>query len=172
MVPGSPYARLLAIHPSTRGFGWALFEGPLAIVDWGLAKATGDKNADSLQKIEALIAQYHPDAIVLEEFEHLLSRRQVRIKSLYRSIVALGYVRGVSVRVIPRTDIRRCFITTHATTRYQVAKAVATHLSALRPRLPPPRKPWLSEDPRMALFAAAALGIAHYAIADLSTDTS
>ena len=37
---------------------------------------------------------------------------------------------------------------------------IASMLPALSHKLPPNRKPWMSEDPRMALFEAAALGVA------------
>jgi hypothetical protein len=41
-----------------------------------------------------------------------------------------------------------------------MAQAVAARFPELAPRLPPQRKPWMSEDCRMAIFDAAAFVLA------------
>ena len=45
---------------------------------------------------------------------------------------------------------------------YEVARAVADHLPELAPRLPPRRKPWMSQDERMSIFEAVAFGLTFY----------
>ncbi len=80
---------VLAIHPTTTGFGWVVFEGPNAPVDWGIATAGSDKNESSLAKVERLLASFHPNVLVLEEFEGGLTRRHTRICSERPGNVAL-----------------------------------------------------------------------------------
>ena len=52
------YPRILAIAPSTRGFGFAIVEGLNTLVDWGVKNVEGDKNAGSLARVKAMIAPY------------------------------------------------------------------------------------------------------------------
>ena len=40
-----------------------------------------------------------------------------------------------------------------------IAETIAKHIPAFDRYLPPPRKPWMSEDPRMAVFDAVALAL-------------
>jgi hypothetical protein len=46
--------------------------------------------------------------------------------------------------------------------KYEVASALAKQFPALASRLPPKRKIWQSEDYRMGIFDAAALGVAYF----------
>jgi len=47
--------------------------------------------------------------------------------------------------------------------KYEVASALALQFPDLASRLPPRRKCWQSEDYRMGIFDAAALGVAYFA---------
>lgn len=163
-----PFKRdlVLAVHPTSRGFGWVLFEGPLAPFDWGLSKTPSDKNAKCLGRITRLIEQYQPGTLVLEAFERGASRRADRIQRLGRALVHLADNRGLEVRVLTRASIRLCFASIGAATRHEIALAVSNHIDAFRHHLPPVRKPWMSEDPRLGLFNAAAAGLSHYALTD------
>ena len=40
----SKHFRILAIAPSSRGFGFAVLEGQEKLVDWGVKSIKGDKN--------------------------------------------------------------------------------------------------------------------------------
>ena len=61
-----------------------------------------------------------------------------------------------------RADIKGAFRTVGATTRQEIAQAVARQVEAFRHRLPSPRKPRESVDRRMAMFNAGALVLTHY----------
>ncbi len=93
-----------------------------------------------------------------------------------RTIVHLAAHKSVNVVVYARADIKAAFKTIGASTRQEIACAVARHVEAFQHRLPKPRKPWQSEDRRMALFSAAALVLTHYQLGastlfdDLSLD--
>ena len=88
--------------------------------------------------------------------------RKRRCARLYRAIISLAASRSVNVVVYSRTDIKAAFRTVGAGTRQEIALAVAHHVDAFRHRLPRPRKPWESEDRRMALFNAGALVLTHF----------
>lgn len=154
---------VLALHPTTRGLGWIVSEGPFAPHDWGNAQTRrGDKNAQALAHVERLIARYEPETIVLEAFEKRHSARANRVARLGRAIVALANDRSIEVAIYTRGEVKACFAAVGAVSRHQIAEAVGRSLSALAHCLPKPRRSWESENPRMALFSAAALVLTHY----------
>lgn len=155
----------LGLHPTARGFGWVVFEGPFTPHDWGVSNATNrrrDKNEYCLRRIEALLVKFQPDTLVLEAFESPSSKRQQRVVRLCRAIASLAVNRGMDVAVYRRGDVRACFANVGARTRDEIAAAVARHFDALRPRLPASRRAWQSEALSMALFSAAALVLTHH----------
>lgn len=159
----------LAIFPSREGFGWMVFDGPLSPVFWdlcSLAKEPGtseEKNARCMERVESLVAEYHPAAIVLEAFEGPKTRRHKRIRQLCRSIASLAAMNRTPLRIVSRDEITSCFGTTRPKTRYAVATLVAKYLREIGHRLPPKRRAWDTEFPDMALFNAAVLLVVYYA---------
>jgi Holliday junction resolvasome RuvABC endonuclease subunit len=153
----------MAIHPTSRGFGWIVFEGPFSPHDWGVVLAKGhNKNSTCLRKLETMLARFTPETLVVEAFDKRNSFRTDRIANLCQAAVSLAVDRGVDVAIYNLADIRSCFATVGARTRQEIAEAVVRHVDAFRHRLPTNRKPWQSEDRRMALFSAAALALTHY----------
>lgn len=158
---------VLAINLSSRGYAFVLFEGPESPFDWGIkAVRRIKKNSRIVDGIAALIAHYHPRVVVMENFTEATSRRAMRVRKLYRALVDLAKTESIEVRLYARTVVKRCFSSVGGTTKYEIAQAVARHIPAFKHRLPPLRKTWMSEDPRQALFDAAALGLTFYALAE------
>jgi hypothetical protein len=156
--------RILAIDPITRGFGFAVLEGPDVLVDWGL-KGTSQwhesRNAWCLRQVGDLIDFYQPDAVVLEEHADPHSRRCSRIRHLLDGITEVARARGIKARRIPKRRLGRVFSPGRAT-KYKAALAIAGRFPELVVRLPPIRKPWMSEDARMGIFDAVALALAFF----------
>ena len=46
---------VLALHATSRGFGFVVMSGPFSLVDWGTRQALKDKNATCLSKLTELI---------------------------------------------------------------------------------------------------------------------
>ena len=153
---------ILAIHPTARGFGWVVFDGPLALFDWALVETPKDKNTACLQKVAKLIERFQPETLILEAFEGPAARRSERIKRLGRGLATLAATQGVDVVIYSRFEVQTCFGTMGARSRDEIASVVALNLPMLQPRLPQKRKCWKSEDRRLALFSAAALALTHY----------
>jgi hypothetical protein len=89
---------LLAIYPTTRGFGFVVFEGRDRTIDWGVKDARGDKNRKALAKIEELVAWYRPDMLVLENAHGPMSRRADRIRQLNVLVIEFAKARRIPVR--------------------------------------------------------------------------
>ena len=154
------YPRILGLAPSTRGFGFALIEGLDTLVDWGVKSILGDKNNGSIAKIRELIAHYAPDVIILEDASIKPFRRSPRIRALAKRIVALAENRGVTVLLFSREQIRQVFFADGQGTKHALAEILASKFpEELGRRLPPKRRPWMSEDYRMDIFDAVALAL-------------
>jgi len=155
---------VLAVHPTSKGFGWVLFESPLAPVVWGIVSARAGRNAHLMMRFERLLDRYEPSVLVLEEFEREISRRRERIRNLCRAMLHLASTRGVESPIYSRAAVNTCFRSIGAMTRHEIALAVAQHIEVFRRRLPPKPSIWTGEDARQSLFDAAALALTHFAV--------
>jgi hypothetical protein len=154
------YPRILAIAPSTRGFGFALLEGLNTLVDWGVRSITGDKNTDSVAKLGEILGHYQPDVMVLENISSKLFRRSARIRDLSKRMIALAKGRDIPVVLFSREEVRQRFFTKDFGTKHALAEILAAKFrDELGFRLPPKRQPWMSEDYRMNIFDAVALAL-------------
>ena len=153
---------VMGIYPRTRGFGYIVFRGPLVAHRWGVKDIRTNTNNDNVLKIEELVSQYRPDIVVLDDYEGGGSRRAKRIESLIEDIAELAARKKITVHRYSRSMIRECFSEFSAFTKLEVAQAIAKTLPELRPQLPAKRKIWLPEDPRMAIFDAAALVFSYF----------
>ena len=153
--------RILAIAPSARGFGFAVLEGQDTLVDWGVKTVKGNKNAQSLMRVEELIAHYQPGAMVLEDASAKGSLRYPRIRRLGQQIIKLAATHKVSVKLFSRDQVMKTFFDDGKGTKHALAEIIAKRFpEELASRLPPKRKPWVSEYYQMDIFDAVALALA------------
>ena len=138
--------RVLGIALSTRGFGFAVLEGNDTLVDWGVKTVQGNKNANSVAKVDELIAHYQPGVLVLEDTEG--SRRSARIQALSRQIVTMAATRKVSMKLFSQEEVQRIFFADGKGTKHAVAEIIAKRF---------PEEPWMSEHYQMDIFDAVAL---------------
>lgn len=162
MDRGSDEALVLAIYPHSKGFGYALFEGPDRPVDWGLKEAHGDKNERCLSKAAELIGWFKPELLVLENAGARGSRRSPRIRELIEALRDYAHGIKLKVRLYGRHEIRTAFLSEDAETRYQIATAISTRFPEFAAILPPPRKIWKSEDSKLTIFDAVSLVVTFF----------
>jgi Holliday junction resolvasome RuvABC endonuclease subunit len=153
---------MLAIDPSTRGFGFAVLEGSSRLIDWGVKETKTDKKRRSLTLISELIEQYEPSVLVLENHAGKGSRRCERVAGLIDETRELAEKRKVKVKNFSRAEVKQAFAESGAATKYEIATAIANRFPELAPRLPRFRKPWMSEDYRMSIFDAVALALTFF----------
>jgi len=148
---------VLAIYFQTSGFGFALLEDRSSPVDWGASEIKGRHRAKRcLQRIDALLALHTPDVLVLQDTIND-TRRAPRIRALNRRTLQHAKRRHVPVYTYSRERVLDYFEELGATTKHRIAETIARHTPALDLYVPPRRKPWNSEDPRMGIFEAIAL---------------
>ena len=154
---------LLAVHLTTRGLAYALFEGPMSPVDWGVKEIRGPrKNVRCLDHLSSIIERYQPDTLVIEDCSQKGSRRSARIRRLYQAVETVARSQTMDIFRYSRRQVRQCLEKVGASTKHEIALAIAKLIPALSHRMPPIRKPWMSEDSRMSLFDAASLMMTFY----------
>jgi Holliday junction resolvasome RuvABC endonuclease subunit len=162
MIQNKP-VRILAVAPLSRGLGYAVMEGPTRLVACGNKAILRDKNAGSLAWVEKFIKFYQPDVLVLPDVTAADTRRAARIKTLHRKIVVLVKKHQLKVRLISVTQVRGELLGDAKGTKQAVAQTLAEKFPVeLASRLPPKRRPWMSEDPRMDIFDAVGLAVAFW----------
>jgi Holliday junction resolvasome RuvABC endonuclease subunit len=159
--PSAKNQRVLAFDPYSNGFGFAVLEGPKRLIDYGVKKVKGDKNSACIRKIAGLIEHYQPEVIVLEDSTSTGSRRCQRVQGLMQEISRLASSKKIKARSFSRVQIRKAVPASATSTKHQIARSITVLLPELAFRLPPPRKPWMTEDERMSIFDAVALALVY-----------
>ena len=155
--------RILAIAPLSRGLGYAVMEGPDKLVACGNKAILRDKNAGALAWVEKFIQFYQPGVLVLPDVQAADTHRAQRIKTLHRQLVAWAGKRQLKVKLVSGTQVRERLLGNPKGTKHALARALAgTFPVELASRLPPKRRPWMSEDPRMDIFDAVGLAAAFW----------
>jgi Holliday junction resolvasome RuvABC endonuclease subunit len=150
---------VLAIAPSTVGFGFAVLDGD-KLVDWGIKTANGNKNRESLRKLEAMIIHYKPGVLVLEDYAAEGCQRRQRIKSLGIQIVAFARKHDLRVRMVSRQQVKKKLLPNGKGNKDDIAESIAKRFpEELGPRLPRKRKSWMREAYQMGIFDALALAL-------------
>ena len=162
MTWSNRYKFVIAIYLNSRGFAFVLFEGPLAPRDWSIVEARGDKREKIVTRVSSLFARYRPDAVVLQDMSQAGTHRPHRIRHLNEAITKVAERYELPTVFVSRSEVRQRFAYLGAVTKDTIASAVAKHIPAFERFLPPPRKPWKSEDARMGIFDAAALALTFF----------
>jgi Holliday junction resolvasome RuvABC endonuclease subunit len=120
------------------------------------------KNQATLAAVTRLIDWYHPAVLVLEDCASRGSRRYPRVRRLIQQLRALAGRLTLRCHVVPWRRLREVATGSPTATKHQVAQALTRVFPELRKRLPPARRPWMSEDARASIFDAVALATAFF----------
>lgn len=161
------HALVLSIYLNSRGFSFVLFEGHLSPFDWGIREIRGPEKGDRrLPYIMQLFDRYAPDVLVIQDTSAQGTERVRWISNLNASIAALAKDRDIPVFAYSREQVRSAFERYGFPNKQSLAALIAKQIPAFEQYVPPPRKPWMSEDRRMGLFDAAALGVVFFRSTD------
>jgi hypothetical protein len=158
MVKGA-VKRVLAIDPFSRGVAFAVLEGPENLIDWGIRSTGKANNEKAARLIEKLIDRYHPDVLALENWEAAGARRCQRVDLLLNYIASHEEGR-VRVQLVSRRQILAIGPLPHASTKHGRASLLAERFPELQAFLPPVRRIWEAENPRINVFDALAFAAA------------
>ena len=165
MHPESPDGRILAIAIRSQRFGFAVIEGPNWLLDWGVVSYPRNKRvrvAAARKRVASLLTQFVPSVVVVGK-SHLLNVRNTSgVRSTLKSIRRETSLRFIPLHVMQQADVRNTFRDFHAKSKDEVAVVLARMFPELLWKVPPKRKIWQSEHPRMPVFDAVALGVAYW----------
>ena len=157
--------RILAIDLRPRRFGYALFEGPRLLLDWGISSYPSmvEGGAEvAARRLQALLRMSSPSAIVVktERWERAAASSSTR--ALTVAISREVSERSLPIRLIGQRELRGTFLNLQCETKYEIAAVLARIFPELLWKVPPKRQIWQTEHPRMAMFDAIALGLAYW----------
>jgi hypothetical protein len=151
---------VLAVDIASRGLGFVLLEGPLALIDWGFYNAREDRDARCLAQLAWMLTKFSPDALVIEELGRK-TRRPARVTALAKAFAAAAQEHGVACHRVSRQTVRSSFPSSRD--KYDIAHALAERFPEISSICPPRRKFWNTEDPRINIFDALSFAVAHLA---------
>jgi len=152
--------RVIALDVRSRNFGFVVFEGPNEILDWGVRSFRSGANAvktPAATKLLALLDEFTPSAVVIKERATGSAKKPKLLSIIERQV----RTRRIPLRFMIPRDVNRAFVGFESN-KYEVASALAKQFPTLASRLPPKRKIWQSEDYRIGIFDAAAVGVAYF----------
>jgi hypothetical protein len=152
--------RVMALDVRRRTFAFAVFEGPNNLLDFGARSFRTGANkvrVSPREKLAALFDDFDPSAVVIRAREADARNWKSTIgQALRRESIE----RRVPIRFVTRPTIIKAFSGNDR--KYAIAVTLAERFPALGAKLPPKRKCWQSEDYRMSIFDAAALGVSYF----------
>jgi hypothetical protein len=162
MVINKP-VRIMAVAPTSRGFGFAVMEGPNQLCSYGNKTILQNKNVRVLAWVEKFIRLYQPSILILPDVNAGDTNRAARIKTLHRQLGILARKQQIKIKLFTVSKVHEHLLGTRKGTKQAMAdKLAALFPEHLQSRLPPKRRPWMSEDPRMDIFDAVALSTAYW----------
>jgi hypothetical protein len=154
------YALTMSLYVNSRRFAFVLFEGTLSPYDWGMIEVRGAKNQQRvMDKVTSLLRRYVPDVLIMQDMGPEGTRRANRLALLNSALGSVVQELGIPIFTYSRADVYSEFRSMGFANKQMLAVLIAKHVPAFERHVPPPRKPWMSEDARMGLFDAAALAL-------------
>lgn len=146
--------RLLAIDLTAKGFGFALLDARLGLLDWGFSSLPATDDHIFVARVSARIDRGRPTALVLENFAPIRGRE------------AAVRRQGLAIKLAEERKIGLCQVSQKVArgvlgpgTKAQIARKIAQCFPELRSRRPRERTKWSSEDERMHIFDALAFAV-------------
>jgi hypothetical protein len=162
-MPKLSIQRVLSLDLRARRFGYVVFEGPHALLDWGTRTHAEGESSLLEHRLNSLRSMFAPSIILVRKTRETHPGGQSMIRHPLRAVKALAKRVMVVVRVIEGSSLRTYFAKEAKVNKHEIAKMVADQFPELSWRLPPKRKPWETEPARQSIFDAASLGVFYFA---------
>lgn len=146
--------RLLAIDLTAKGFGFALLDARLGLLDWGFSSLLATDDAVFLERVSTRIDRGRPTALVLENFAPIKGRETaLRRRDL---AIALAAQRKIGLCQVSQKIVQGIL---GPGTKAETARVLVQRFPELQHRMPRERTRWSTEDERMHIFDALALAV-------------
>jgi|SRR6185437_2455471 len=155
-------AKIVAIEMCPARFGFVVFDGPVALIDWGVRNFSSREVLR--EKISALVTLHAPTRILIR-CRHSASE-EARARTRVAAVVVREEMRRqqVDMENVGTKEVSYFFLSRHqCQTKHQIATKIADWFVELSSKLPAERKKWQSEPYAIAVFDAAATAITYFA---------
>jgi hypothetical protein len=156
---------VLALDLRHRRFGYAIFQGHRTLLEWGqrVYPAVGDKERELAQRrITKLLDGFEPDLILLKQERWERGHSDPHLIHPLTALQTEAQRRAIPIRLIQGESIKTAFSIFGCSTKAEIAATIASIYPELLGSVPPPRKAWESQHPRMSVFDAIALGVTYW----------
>jgi len=163
------YTRILSLEVRYQRFGFVVLEvNPKRLLDSGVR--TFASAAGILKRLEPIVSIFDPDVIIV---------RCPGQRSLHHRNGVLSFIQIIRIesarQLIPMESMTldevKCVFRASGRTKEHIAATIAQMFPELHWKLPPKRKPWISEGYNMVIFDATATGLAYMARFDPKTES-
>jgi len=152
---------VLALYPNRYGIGYAIFDSPNNLVEYGIGYIRPAINGKALKRVQEYIAYYKPDIILIRNTEKN-SKTSKRTEKLINMICKEARLQNLDIHSLTRTQIKNVFIQFKAKTKYQISEKIIEWFPQLLSYQYPKRKEWMSENHNTGVFDAISLALTYY----------
>lgn len=157
--------RLLSLNVRASRLGYAVFEGPRRLLDWGTrSDVSGSRKRprDGRHRVAVLFEGCDPSVVVLNPVLGVQEANCRKIQETVGFIRTEALRRSIPVQPIHASEVRRALRIFNAHNKSEAAAAIAGIFPELFWRLPPRRRQWETEPRAMMIFDAIAAGFAYW----------
>lgn len=156
---------VLALDLRHRRLGYAIFRGNKVLLEWGqrVYPAVGDAERELAQRrIAKLLDGFRPNLILLTQERWERGHSDAHLVHPLNALAAEARRHVIPIRLVHEKSIKNAFGIFGCSTKGEIAATIASIYPELLRSVPPPRKPWESQHPRMSVFDAVALGVTYW----------
>lgn len=153
---------ILALYPNRYGIGYALFDSPENLVEYGIGYIQPVSNKKTFKKVKQYIGYYKPDIVLTRNINDQRSRTSKRIEKLIDLICNEAKSQKLEVHSYTRTQIKNVFDQFGASSKYQISQKIIEWYKQLKGYEFPVRKRWMAENHNTGVFDAVSLAMTCY----------
>jgi hypothetical protein len=157
--------RLLALDVRLSKLGFAVFEGPTSLLDWGVRsfeKGTKSLMSSLSERLRVLFSFYEPSVVVIRSRNyHLRSHKCISAK-IMAVIKSESRHHSKRLTIVTAKQVRSAFSKNGEIYKHDIAFQIANQFQELSWKLPRRRKAYQSELAAMLVFDAAATGMTYF----------
>jgi len=147
--------RLFSIDLTARGFGFALLDSQLGLLDWGFSNVSADDDETFMARVREKLERNAPTALVFENF--LPVKEKATALRRLGLLIDLAHEHRIGTCQVSRKVVEGVL---GVRTKRDIARALARRFPELESRVPPERARSMDEDDRMHIFDALSFAMA------------
>lgn len=147
--------RIVGLASTTRGFAFAITEGPERLIDWGGYKISSQERL--IEALDIVIKHARPLFVACEVARNSVKSERAKKFNEALKVVCARY--GIMILCVERRFIERQGRMAEAT-NYDIATTITARFSAIAGKLPRRPRLWDGANERLGVFLAAAAAAA------------